>query len=325
MQTNETEPSQVRCTEETANGRAILVLDNGESRLAFDPAQGGRWTTWDLALDGGPVHHLMSAPGTVISAGPARLAAVGQTPEVTASLGPAAPSGLGDHVLPLTVRQRDFALGTARELGTFLAQPFEATHYAPARDQQTVALRSAGGIQGAKRVTPVTLLKRLTLGRPGGEISIHYRLDNPNEKALQIFFGVEFCFALSPDAVAAGADQPAYEFDGARERGGYGVRGIAADTTSVALIDPQPGLTIRMGWERPAAVWICPSPAGAEGTAIRGASVMPIWDLRVPPDDNWAVNIWLQPGATGPVAPIPADVVARIARFESEDTPWKQP
>jgi hypothetical protein len=80
-----------------------------------------------------------------------------------------------------------------------------------------------------------------------------------------------------------------------------------------------------MGWERPAAVWICPSPAGAEGTAIRGASVMPIWDLRVPPDDNWAVNIWLQPGATGPVAPIPADVVARIARFESEDTPWKQP
>jgi alpha-amylase/4-alpha-glucanotransferase-like protein len=325
MQTNETDSSLVRCAEETAQGRAILVLDNGESRLALDPAQGGRWTTWDLALDGGPVHHLMSAPGTVISAGPARLAAVGQTPEVMVSLGPAAPSGLGDHFLPLTVRQRDFALGAARELGTFLAGAFEATHYAPARDQQTVALHSAGGIQGAKRVTPVTLLKRLTLGRPGGEISIHYRLDNPNEKALQIFFGVEFCFALSSEAVAAGDGQPAYEFDGARERGGYGVRGVAADTTSVALIDPQPGLTIRMGWERPAAVWICPSPAGAEGPAIRGASVMPVWDLRVPPEDNWAINIWLQPGATGPVAPIPADVVARIARFESEDTPWKQP
>jgi len=52
---------------------------------------------------------------------------------------------------------------------------------------------------------------------------------------------------------------------------------------------------------------------------------MPVWDLRVPPEDNWAVNIWLQPGASGPVAPIPAEVAARIARFESEDTPWKQP
>ncbi|HEX8904147.1 MAG TPA: hypothetical protein VF771_04855, partial [Longimicrobiaceae bacterium] len=77
MQTNETAPSQVRCAEEVVNGRPILVLENGESRLALDPAQGGRWTTWDLALAGGPVHHLMSAPGAVISSGPAVLAATG--------------------------------------------------------------------------------------------------------------------------------------------------------------------------------------------------------------------------------------------------------
>src|SRR4029078_10813019 len=102
-----------------------------------------------------------------------------------------------------------------------------------------------------------------------------------------------------------------------RERGGYGVRGIAADTTSVALIDPQPGLTIRMGWERPAAVLSCPAPAGAEGAAIKGASIMPVWDLRVPPEDNWAVNIWLQAGPSGLVRPSPPDAAARMTRHEA--------
>src|SRR5947207_2005604 len=96
-----------------------LVLENGEATLALDPAHGGRWITWDLALAGGPPQRLLSAPGATIRAGRALLVAAGNTPEVQTALGPASPSGLGDHFLPLTTTQRDFALGTARELGTF--------------------------------------------------------------------------------------------------------------------------------------------------------------------------------------------------------------
>jgi hypothetical protein len=312
------EGSAVRCHEQEIAGATVLALENGESRLLIDPAQGGRWTTWDCALPGLEPARLMSAPGARITAGPAAITAVGHTPEVSAGLGPAAPSGLGDHFLPLTATQRDFAHGHARELGTFAGAAFAADHYSPARDQQEVALRCEGGIRGAKRVTPVTLLKRLTLGRPGGEISIHYRLDNPTERALQILFGVEFCFALG--AATASGDVGAYEFDGARERGGFGVSGIATSVTSVALLDPHPGVTLRLGWDRAASVWISPYPAGGP---LRGASVLAVWDLRLPPTDNWACNLWLQAGPTGPVAPIPPDVVARIARSESEDEPWK--
>jgi hypothetical protein len=50
---------------------------------------------------------------------------------------------------------------------------------------------------------------------------------------------------------------------------------------------------------------------------------MAVWDLRLPPDDNWAVNLWLQPGASGPVAPLDPALIERVARFESEDVPWK--
>ncbi|HMA35285.1 MAG TPA: alpha-amylase/4-alpha-glucanotransferase domain-containing protein [Chloroflexia bacterium] len=322
METTE-QDQQVRCYEQEHNGSPRLVLANGESHLVVDPAQGGRWITWDLTLGAAPPRRLMSAPDAGVTAGPVVLAAAGATPEMLAGLGPASPSGLGDHFFALTVSQRDFALGAAKELGTFTAGAFTATHYRPARGQHEVAMQFTGGIRGAKRVTPVSLLKRLTLGGPGGEISIHYRIDNPDAKALQVYFGVEFCFALSPDALAPHADRPAYEFDGARERGGYQASGIAKQTTSVALYDPQPGVTIRLGWERAAAVWVCPAPAGATGAAIRGASILPVWDLRIPPEDNWAVNIWLQAGASGPVRPIDPRVVARIARPESEDEPWK--
>jgi len=318
-----TEPAAVRGAEDAIDGRTQIVLENGESRLVVDPAQGGRWVTWDLTPASGETRRLFSAPGTRITAGPAVLTGSGQTPEIATELGPAAPSGLGDHFLPLTGTQRDFALGQARELGTFAGAAFAAVHYAPARDQYEILLRSEGGIKGAKRLTPLRLLKKLTLGRPGGEISVHYRLDNPNARALQIFFGVEFCFALSPQVVAAGREQRAYEFDGAPERGGYGVSGIATNTTSVTLRDPQPGLTVRLGWERPANVWVCPAPAGAGEAASRGASVTAVWDLRVPPEDNWAVNLWLQGSASGPVRPLAPEVVARIARLESEDEPWK--
>jgi hypothetical protein len=239
------------------------VLDNGESRLEVDPAQGGRLIGWDYTT-GGQTHRLMDAPDARVSAGPVTLAAVGQAPEVRPTLGPASPSGLGDHFLPLTVAQRDFALGQARELGTFAGAAFTAEVYPTGREAQTLALRSVGGIRGAKRLTPITLYKRLTLGRPGGEISTHYRIENRDEKPLQIYFGVEFCFALSPTAAAGGPDFPAYEFDGRRERGGYGVSGVAKETTSVTLLDPQPGVTVRMGWEWTANVWVCPTPGGRE-------------------------------------------------------------
>ncbi len=315
------EGATVRGYSEERAGSQWIVLDNGESHLELDATHGGRLVTWDYQPAGGAPLRLLSAPDAAITAGPALLTGSGQTPELSAGLGPASPSGLGDHFLPLTVAQRSFALGQARELGTFAAAPFESTLYAPTRDQQVVALRAAGGIRGAKRITPLVLLKRLTLGRPGGEISAHYRIDNPEAKAVQIYFGVEFCFAL--DAAAGESDLPAYEFDGVRERGGYGASGIARESTSVTLLDPQPGVTIRLGWERPANVWVCPYPAGAAGAALRGASVVAVWDLRLPPDDNWAVNLWLQVGPSGPVAPLDPAMIARIARPESEDEPWK--
>ncbi len=314
------EAPEVRGYETDRAGRRLLVLANGELTLAIDPAAGGRWVTWERARPDGPPQQLLRPLGSPPPTAPAVLTSEGGAPEIQAALGPASPSGLADHFLPLGTTQVDFARGAAREIGTFAAAAWEAEQYAPARGQAEVALQSVGGLRGARRITPLTVLKKITLGSPESEINIHYRIENPGTKPVQVLFGVEICFALDAAAQAA---EGVYEIDGARQRGGYDVAGVAAGTTSVALRDPQPGVTIRLGWERPARVWISPSPAGATGAAVAGASVLPIWDLRLPAEDNWAVNLWVQAGPSGPVAPLPPELIARVARRESEDEPWK--
>src|ERR1051325_1949127 len=80
-------PPPVRGCEEIRDGTALLVLENGEATLALDPEHGGRWTTWDLALAGGPVHRLMSAPGTAIQAGRGGLAGAASRPGAGVAVG----------------------------------------------------------------------------------------------------------------------------------------------------------------------------------------------------------------------------------------------
>lgn len=288
----------------------VIVLDGGETRIELQPERGGRWVSWragEVELFGG------FGPDPR----PLRIDAAGHAgPLIAPGLGPSGPAGMIDHFMPLTAFQSDFAAGRAKELGSFASGAFEYVRYEIGGGWEA-ALQADGTLQGARRPVPVRLLKKITLGSGGGEIAVHYRLENPSERPLQISFGVEFTFAL------AGGLSGWYEIDGQREGGGFEARGLAPSVTSAALIEPQPGVAVRMGWEREASIWVCPFPAGATGEEIRGATIMPVWDLRVPPDDNWAVGLWLQAGKSGPVAPIPQEVVNRIQRYESEDEPWK--
>jgi hypothetical protein len=75
------------------------------------------------------------------------------------------------------------------------------------------------------------------------------------------------------------------------------------------------------GWDRAATLWVCPYPPATHGPAVRGASILAIWELAVPPEDNWAVGLWAAVGPSTPPAPLPPDLIARIARPEWDDEP----
>ena len=113
MQAAADTPEPVRCYEQENDGR-IVLKENGESRLVVDPAQGGRWVSWEFALAGREPVPLLGREEARITAGPALLGSSGGAPEIHTGLGPASPSGLADHFLPVTARQLEFAMGTAR-------------------------------------------------------------------------------------------------------------------------------------------------------------------------------------------------------------------
>ncbi len=311
------------------DGQDEIVLDNGAMRLVLTPAQGGRLTEWTVRPGAGTAYNLFRAHSSdpIEDSGGTqfRLALDGQTPEIRPGLGPAAPAGLTDHFLPLSAQFRDFAGGRSRDLADLATGAFEAEVYALGERQELTQQRQSG-IRAGKRLAPLTLIKKISLDPQSNDLAIHYRIENHSDRPMQVYFAIEWTFALAEEANKGHGGGGYYEFDGVREpgTGGFGARGSAPNVTAVALIDPQPGVTVRLGWDRAALLWICPYPTGTHGDAVRGACVMPVWELRLAPDDNWAMGLWALPGLTGPVAPLPPGLAERIARIEWDDEPWKR-
>lgn len=311
------------------DGHDEVVLDNGPMRLVIAPAAGGRLTEWTYRPDAAASYNLFRAGSSDLiedqSGTRLRLALAGHTPEIRAGLGPAAPAGLTDHFLPLTAQFRDFAAGQSRDLADLASGAFTPDLY-PMGDRWELMQQRQSGLRAGKRLAPLTLTKKVSLGPGGQDLALHYRIENRDDRPMQVQFAIEWTFALDAAANKGHGGRGYYEIDGTREPGnaGFGARGGAPNVTAVALIDPQPGVTVRLGWDRAALLWVCPAPAGTHGDPVQGACVMPVWELRLAPGDNWAMGLWAALSPSGPVAPLPPGLAERIARIEWDDEPWKR-
>ena len=310
------------------DGYDEVILDNGRTRLVLAPAQGGRLREWAYRAAPGALARTLFAAAASESVdggdGTAlRLALDGGTPEIRPGLGPAAPGGLIDHFLPLTASFRAFAAGTGRELGDLPGGAFAPLLYDMGRRWE-LALERESALRAGKRDAPFTLVKKISLEPGSDDLAIHYRIENRGDRPMQVYFAVEFVFALDAEANKGHGGRGYYEIDGTPEPGtqGFGARGNAPNVTAVALVEPLPGLTPRLGWDRAATLWVCPAPAATHGAAVRGACVMPVWEVRLAPADNWAVGLWGLV-TTGPAAPLPPGLHERISRVEWDDEPWR--
>jgi hypothetical protein len=312
-----------------SDGQDEVLLDNALMRLVVTPAQGGRLREW-VYQPGGPgtERNLFAAEASDLiedgNGAALRLAVEGQQPEIQSGLGPAPPSGLTDHFLPLTTRFRDFAAGRARDLGDGDTDAFQPQLYEMGRSWELLMERESG-LRAGKRLAPLRLIKKISLGPGSPNLAIHYRIENHSERPMQVYFAVDWTLALDAAANKGHGGRGYYEIDGVPEpgTGGFGASGAAPNVTAVALVEPQPGVTVRLGWDRAALLWVCPYPAARHGESVRGACVMPVWELRLAPDDNWAVGLWALLSPPAPPAPLPPGLVERIARTEWDDEPWR--
>ena len=318
---DQTIPFRATLEDLDGDGQAEALLDNGRTRLVVSPARGGRLLEWRIAGPAGsPAWDLFGS-----SSAPAQAAGTTATEGgPPAALGPGTPAGLVDHFLPLTARFGDFAAGRGRDLIDLATTAYEPQLYPMGRTWE-LALQRESGLRAGKRLAPLTLFKKIGLDAGSEALAVHYRIENRSDRPMQVRFGVEFVFALDPGANRGAGGAGYFTIDDVREPGeqGFAARGQAPDVTGVALVDPQPGLTVRLGWDRAAMLWVCPAPAAIRGAALRGACLLPVWELRLPPEDNWAVGLWAMAGPTTPAAPLPPGLAERIARPEWDADPWR--
>jgi hypothetical protein len=312
-----------------ADGQDEVILDNGRTRVVLAPAHGGRLREWTYRPDPpAPARNLFAAAAyeSVDGAGGTALRIMmdAAQPGIGPGLGPAAPGGMIDHFVPLTAQFRAFAGGTGRELSDLPTGAYAPLLYDMA-SRWELAMQRESGLRAGRRVAPLTLTKKISLEPGSDDLAMHYRIENRSDKPMQVYFAVEFTFALDAAANKGHGGRGYYEIDSTREPGeqGFGARGAAPNVTALALVEPQPGVTVRLGWDRAATLWVCPAPAATHGDAVRGACIMPVWELRLAPADNWAVGLW---GliTTGTPQPLPPGVIERIRRTEWDDEPWQR-
>jgi alpha-amylase len=213
-----------------------------------------------------------------------------------------------EHVAVDAVRR-----GEAPERGDFVGGVFDARIRRSA-DRAQVLMTRAGNAWGH----PLKITKGITLEAGGSSLEIAYLLEGlperlPDNRVLH--FGIEFNLAGLP----SGADDR-YFHRGERIRLGRLETVLdLKDAQDISLTDEWLGIDVRLGINRPSAIWAFPvetvsqSEGGFE-LVHQSVVVQPHWLIKPDADGRWSVTITLsvdtrQAESRIPVASMPQAVV----------------
>jgi alpha-amylase len=136
--------------------------------------------------------------------------------------------------------------------------------------------------------------KTVMLKNGASVIEFNYEIVNSTKEILDLWFGIEFCFALS----AGDAPDRYYSFKGATpEDLRLGSMGAIKEVPSMSLVDEWLDVEVALSFDEPAAVWRFPietvslSEGGFE-RVYQGSVVFPHWHLRL--ETKWAGKILLE-------------------------------
>jgi alpha-amylase len=140
---------------------------------------------------------------------------------------------------------------------------------------------------------PVRVEKQLTIVAGSCSLPITYVLSNMSDHPIATRFGPEFCFGL-----LAGHSDSAYYRHRLSTKAGveYLDSRDEVETKEIALVNEFLGMEVALRLNAPTRVWRAPietinlSEAGFE-RVYQSSSVMPLWDVRLNPRENWRVAL----------------------------------
>jgi alpha-amylase/alpha-mannosidase (GH57 family) len=202
-------------------------------------------------------------------------------------------ASLVDHFLGEGVTLEDFSRCRFPEQGDFVNQQYRCKTEKEGKDLR-INLWRDGHVWSQNRHLPLRVSKTVELKNGTAGIELDYKIENSTNQILDLWFGIEFCFALS----AGDAPDRYYRFDGVthedlRLRSTGALKGVP----SMSLIDQWLGVDVALSFGQPVDVWRFPietislSEGGFE-RVYQGSVVFPNWHIRL--ERKWDARILLE-------------------------------
>lgn len=202
-------------------------------------------------------------------------------------------ASLLDHFLGNETTLEDFSRSKYAEKGDFVNRPYQ--HKVEKKGKSLrLSLWREGHVWQGDRSLPLRVSKRFNLKSGSSILTFEYELENQTSEMLDLWFGVEFCFALS----AGDAPDRYYRCEGvSMQDRQLKSMGSIENVTSVSLVDEWLGVEVKLSFEQPPLVWRFPietvslSEAGFE-RVYQGSVVFPNWHIHL--EKKWNASLLLE-------------------------------
>jgi alpha-amylase len=196
-----------------------------------------------------------------------------------------------DHFLDKDVTLDEFSKCRYKEVGDFINQPYRHK-VRRAKEEIILDLARKGKVLIENEELLVGIAKSVRMTARNTEIDINYEISNDGNKNIQLWFGIEFNFAL------LGGNQCFYYIPEGELIENNKLDAIAeeVDCKEIAIMDRIGGIEINFKFSRPCCLWRFPihtvsaSESGFE-LGYQGSVFFPHWKFEVEPYDSWRVKI----------------------------------
>jgi len=197
-----------------------------------------------------------------------------------------------DHFLDNSVTLEEFSKCNYKEIGNFINQPYKHK-LRRAKEEIILDLGRNGNVKQDMEELSIEIMKSIKITARNREIEIDYEISNKEKKNIELWFGIEFNFAL-----LGGQECFYYLPEEKEELKNNRLDALAEDVDckKIALRDEFGGLEIDFMFSRPCQLWRFPiytvssSESGFE-LGYQGSVFFPNWKFEIPAYNSWHVRI----------------------------------
>jgi alpha-amylase len=200
-----------------------------------------------------------------------------------------------DHFLDERTNLENFSKCRYGEYGDFVNQPY-TFETKKSEDKIAIKLERNGGMWRDGTRFPIDIKKILSVNKGESKICADYEITNRSDKTLDIWFGVEFNFAI----LSGTSENAYYEVRGRKD--GLADVGAVHNCDGIRIVDKYVGIDAKLkidanlNLDSPANIWYFPiytisqSESGYEKN-YQSSVVFPNWRFRLRPNDMWKTRI----------------------------------